>query len=100
MKWLKFEVHEDEGEQRKTLEERLSHVALSQLETQGLMNLAGHFGPSLEDDATRAKLVTMQKLELVRLRDAGEVAYELARSKEFELELELARLATRSGMTH
>lgn len=100
VKWLQFDVHEDEALQRKTLEEKLAQVALGQLQTQGLMTLAEHFSPAVDDDATRAKLVTLQKLELVRLRDAGEVAYELARTKEFELELELARLATRSGMTH
>lgn len=101
VKLLKFNLPDDEKEQRASLEEKLAAHAKEQLEKQGLLQLAPHFDASIENDHTREKLVLLQKIELLRLRDSGEVPFELARSKEFELELELARLSTRSpSMTH
>ncbi len=100
VKWLRFDVTDDHAKQRTELEARLESHAVEQLQKQGLMQLAAHFSASMDDDHTRTKVVLMQKLELVRLRDTGEVAYELARAKEFELELELARLSSREPMTH
>jgi monovalent cation/hydrogen antiporter len=79
VRWLRFDLPDDEHEHRQALD---SH-------------LAAHVGPSdaaLPDDGTHREHVRTQRTELLRLKGAGKVSHELAREKELELDLELARL--------
>jgi hypothetical protein len=58
-------------------------------------HLAAHLGPEAglpRDDSDHRERVSAQRAELLRLKGAGKVPHELAREKELELDLELARL--------
>lgn len=80
VRWLRFDLPDDEAERRVKLDEALRVHALGvELAVQG------------EDALSRERLL-LQRTELLRLRDRGEIAHELARAKELELDLELARL--------
>jgi monovalent cation/hydrogen antiporter len=82
VRFLRFDLPDDEHEHRQALD---SH-------------LAAHIGPSgvvVHDDGVQREHVSAQRDELLRLKGAGKVSHELAREKELELDLELARLEGR-----
>lgn len=79
---LRFNLVDDIAQRRHALELHLSAHAAQQASPE-------------PDERHRRELVASQRMELLRLRDIGELSHELAREKEDELDLELARLDSR-----
>lgn len=101
VKKLRFALPEDEAERRQALDERLRLHVSTHLESRGLASPRDTLQcPDPADEKLRRELVTLQRAELLRLRNGGDVDHELARQKELELDLEAARLDSRLAAGH
>jgi monovalent cation/hydrogen antiporter len=90
--FLHFELTEDQHKHRAALDEHLTtHVKARRAEPL----VGAPEGTSIAQEALERELLNLQRSEIVRLRDLGQVPHEVARDAEFELDLLLARLEAR-----
>lgn len=98
VKWLRFELPDDEHEQRRMLELELARLAVERAAQWGRAFPSDPLRfPDTDDERLRLELVRVQQRRLIALRNRGAVAHELARFEEFGLDLEIARLEERAG---
>lgn len=98
VRWLHFDLPDDELEHRRALEAELASLAVDRAAAAGKAFPADPLRfPGEEDERLRLALVRLQQRHLIALRNRGAIAHELARFEEFGLDLEIARLEERTG---
>jgi CPA1 family monovalent cation:H+ antiporter len=86
---LRFDLPDDAHERRRKLDAHLAaHVAKTDV------------AHCADEDAVKREHILAQRVELLRMRNAGEIPYPLARAIEHELDLDIARLDARLEALH